>query len=316
MPSKSLTFLKWLLAGLFVLDAAAIGVVLVIIYLFYPGNLQSFFRPTVAIAQAPTAVPTVWIYTVTPFPPLPLTATVSASPTATPTATATLTYTPTQTRTFTPTNTFTTEPTATLTPVPTQIPTAVPAIDSIPSEALISGLVGYPQQYTLDCESRSAVDLAAYFGVSIDQMTFQNSLPLSDDPEEGFVGYYWGVQGQLPPSSYGVHAPPVAALLRAFGLRAYDQRGLSWDALRAEIAAGRPVMVWVILNTEPGWPVAYTASNGRSTIVAQYEHTVIVIGYSLDYVTLLDGDLVYIRSVDQFLQSWGVLGNMAVTIEP
>jgi hypothetical protein len=63
------------------------------------------------------------------------------------------------------------------------------------------------------------VDLAAYFGVYIDQMTFQGSLPLSDDPEEGFVGYYWGAQGQLPPSSYGVHAPPVAALLRAFGLQ-------------------------------------------------------------------------------------------------
>jgi hypothetical protein len=57
MPSKSLTFLKWLLAALFVLDAAAIGVVLVIIYLFYPGNIQSFFRLSVAIAQAPTAVP-------------------------------------------------------------------------------------------------------------------------------------------------------------------------------------------------------------------------------------------------------------------
>jgi predicted double-glycine peptidase len=62
--------------------------------------------------------------------------------------------------------------------------------------------------------------------------------------------------------------------------------------------------------------VAYMASNGRSTIVAQYEHTVIVIGYSADYVTLLDGNLVYIRSVDQFLQSWGVLGNMAVMVEP
>ena len=53
-------------------------------------------------------------------------------------------------------------------------------------------------------------------------------------------------QDRYPPGPYGVHAAPVGRLLRAYGLPADDKRGLSWDELRAEIAQGQPVIVWVI----------------------------------------------------------------------
>ncbi|MGW8250240.1 MAG: C39 family peptidase [Anaerolineales bacterium] len=150
---------------------------------------------------------------------------------------------------------------------------------SIPERAAVSGLVGYPQRFTLSCESRSAVDWAGYWGVNIREKKFLNSLPRTDNPDTGFVGNPNGEWGSLPPNSYGVHAEPVAALLRAYGLQAEAISGLSWDELRAEIAAGHPVIVWVIGQMWRGSPQRYTPSDGQTTTVARYEHTMILVGY-------------------------------------
>ena len=250
----------------------------------------------------------------------------SASPTPDPTATPTppeaqlnlpplpptQTPTPTFTATWTASPTFTATWTASPTPPPT--PTVPPVL---PDQALITNISGQMQRYTLDCEARSAVDWAAYFGLIVDEMDFQNGLPLSDNPETGFVGSYNDPRGQLPPHSYGVYAAPVAALLRAYGLPAYEQRFYPWDALRAEIAAGRPVIVWVVGNTfNGGTPLFYTAADGQTVPVIPFEHTVIVIGYDAERVTLLDGDQVYQRRLITFLNSWAVLGNQAISAAP
>jgi LysM repeat protein len=177
---------------------------------------------------------------------------------------------------------------------------------------------GQDQAYTLDCEARSAADWAGYFGTTISEWDFINRLPVSDDPDVGFVGSIYGARGQLPPADYGVHAGPVAALLRAYGLNAQARGGLAWDVLRGEIDAGRPAIVWVIGQIWDGTPIAYQApSTGRVTTVAAYEHTVIISGYSAgpgwEQVTVLDGGHSYDVSLTQFLRSWSVLGYMAVT---
>ena len=100
---------------------------------------------------------------------------------------------------------------------------------------------------------------------------------------------------------------------QAYGLPARAVTGLPWEALRAEIDANRPVITWVIGSVSNGAAVSYTAaSNGHTTLVAPYEHTVMVIGYGADSVTILDGGTTYSRSLAQFMASWGVLGNMAV----
>jgi LysM repeat protein len=41
--------------------------------------------------------------------------------------------------------------------------------DDLPDSAYVSGLLGHPQRFMLSCESRSAVDWAAYWGVTIDE---------------------------------------------------------------------------------------------------------------------------------------------------
>ncbi|OGO34290.1 MAG: hypothetical protein A2Z16_12710 [Chloroflexi bacterium RBG_16_54_18] len=195
-------------------------------------------------------------------------------------------------------------------------PPPPPPPPELPDVSIIQGVNGRAQALPLDCESRSAVDWAAYFGVPIGELNFMNALPVSDNPDAGFVGDPYGTWGQIPPDPYGVHAEPVAELLREYGLPAHAHRPLTWDELRSEIAAGRPVIVWIVGAVGNGAPEYYTALDSHLTVVARYEHTVIVTGYTPDTVYYLNGANIQTRSVVQFLDSWSVMRNMAITTQP
>ncbi|MDD5368340.1 MAG: LysM peptidoglycan-binding domain-containing protein [Anaerolineaceae bacterium] len=188
--------------------------------------------------------------------------------------------------------------------------------ETIPAEYYLSGVVGHAQSYTLSCESRSASDWAAYFGVSASEYDILSALPRTDNPETGFVGSPSGGWGNIPPDSYGVHAPPIARVLRSFGVNAQDRQGMAWDELRQEIASGRPVIVWIIGQMWPGTPISYTARDGQTTTVAYFEHTVIVTGYSPSFIYIVDAysgqDQIY--DLNAFLISWAVLGQRAVVL--
>jgi uncharacterized protein YvpB/LysM repeat protein len=187
---------------------------------------------------------------------------------------------------------------------------------SLPDAAYIPGVFGHAQAYSLSCEARSASDLAAFWGIYIGETEFLQSLPISDNPDQGFVGSPNDVWGRLPPHGYGVHADPVAATLRTFGLQAEAHHGLSWDDVQEEISAGRPVIVWVIGAMWTGTPVDYVASDGSVSRVAIYEHTMLLTGYSAESVQVIDaysGQYQYYWQ-NAFLDSWSVLGNMAVFV--
>lgn len=296
-------YLNWgvLIASLVLLAASAC----VVFFIFLQaGSVQAaipalLLKPFVATnTPSPSLTPSI---TFTPFLP------------ATPTQTFTVTSTPTVTETPTPTATYT--PIETPFPTSTVVPTRKPS-SGLPSEVYITDISGKAQFANLDCEARTAVDLAAYFGFSIPENDFLALLPRSDNPNEGFVGSIYDEKGQVPPASYGVHAAPVAALLRAYGLNAWDQYNMSFEELQREIAAGKPVMVWVIGNVWTGYGnMTFTTTNGDSVLVAHWEHTVLIIGYDPEHVTVLDGDLVYERPIANFMSSWGVLGNMAIILE-
>ncbi len=294
-------FLKWvtllLLSIIMLVCLAGAG------YYFLPSTLAAFLPSSpLTIENSPFTIDNFPSPTPTPFQPQTFT------PTITPTPTNTATPTPT------PTSTYTNTPTATITPPSTEtpIPTATPLF---PAEAYLGDFYGFPQTYNLSCESRSASDFARYFGVEFTETAFLWALPSSDNPNRGFVGSVTDPLGGLPPNGYGVHAGPVAELLRAWGLPASAQFGFSFESVQMEIAAGRPVMVWAIRDLGYSAPVSYTASDGETVIVAPYEHTVIVIGYGPDYVTVEDNGAIYSVSRAQFMSSWGVLGYMAITVE-
>ncbi len=186
-----------------------------------------------------------------------------------------------------------------------------------PEEAYISGFRGHAQAYSLSCEVRASVDLAGYFGVYLSEDQFLDALPRSDDPELGFVGYQNGFWGNIPPNDYGVHSQPVAQVLTEFGMPAIAQKHLVWQDLQAQIAAGRPVIVWVISEMWAGTPITYRTNAGRNVIVARYEHVMILQGYNANAVFAFDpysgSDKVY--RLQDFLKSWQVLENQAVLID-
>ena len=200
-----------------------------------------------------------------------------------------------------------------------------PPPTGLPRNAQIYGVTGRSQALPLDCESLSAVDWANSFGVGINELEFFYGLPGSDNPDRGFVGDVWGTWGQTPPHPYGVHAEPIAKRLRQYGLPADAERYLTWNHLRAEIAAGRPVIVWILGSQSTGYPYDYIvngipeyyiSSGGELSIVARYEHTVVLTGYTQDKVTYLNGGSIYQKDLKQFLESWSALGNMAVIYQP
>ncbi|MEN8243031.1 MAG: LysM peptidoglycan-binding domain-containing protein, partial [Chloroflexota bacterium] len=187
--------------------------------------------------------------------------------------------------------------------------------ETLPDYAFVEGLVGHGQTWPLSCESRSAADLAGYWGASVSETVFFEQLPKSDNPEAGFVGSVFGAWGQTPPNPYGVHAPPIAKLLREYGVNAKAHKGFTVKDIKREIAAGRPVMVWVIGRVWSGTPQTYLAKDGSEVIVAAYEHSMIAYGYDLGAIYLLDagsGSRAAF-SYDNFRTSWRVLGNLAVT---
>jgi uncharacterized protein YvpB len=183
-----------------------------------------------------------------------------------------------------------------------------------PSSYYVPGVIGHAQGYALSCESRSAADLAAFWGVNLGESDFLQALPKSDNPDQGFVGNPNERWGQLPPHGYGVHAGPVAETLRTFGVQAEAHTELSWDDLRGEISSGRPVIVWIIGAMWQGTAVDYITEDGSKVRAAAFEHTMLLTGYSENSIEVIDaysGNYQYYW-LDTFLESWSVLGNMAV----
>jgi len=215
------------------------------------------------------------------------------------------------TRKITITDVVTTTPLPIETSTPTILDTPTPEI-SFPDEYYIENVYGHRQFFSIGCEAAAAVDWARYYGEEIIEYNFQFDIPVSDNPDLGFVGDVRGPWGQAPPYAYGVHAGPLADTLQKYGLDAVAVRDYSLEELKKKITEDKPVIVWVIGNVVGGVPFEYTDSEGNTTIVAAYEHVVIVTGYNSDSIRYLNNGKVYETPIDNFMNSWGVLGNMAV----
>jgi uncharacterized protein YvpB len=200
-----------------------------------------------------------------------------------------------------------------------QTPKATPSITPIPiltpdfpAQYYIDNIRGHKQFFPIGCETSTAVDWAAFYGTMINEFEFQYRLPLSDNPEIGFVGVVEGPWGQVPPYSYGVHAGPIADLLEKYGMSARSVKEMSLEELKVQVSGDNPVITWVIGNVVGGIPYEYTDSQGNKVIVAAYENTVIVTGYTEEKIRYMNNGKFYETPTDVFLNSWGILGNLAV----
>jgi uncharacterized protein YvpB len=194
-------------------------------------------------------------------------------------------------------------------PTPTPPPTLTPNSAWVP-------VLGQPQSRNLSCESRSVADLASYWDVAVDELQFLTALGRSDNPHKGFVGDVDQPPGSLPPYGYGVYAEPVAATLRDYGLDAHPVYNLGLDGIRAELLAGRPVMVWATYRMEPHEPLEWVSSDGRVSTVVPFMHTFLVTGFDPGRVFVLDAydTSVQYYSADVFLQVWNYFDQMAVVV--
>jgi uncharacterized protein YvpB len=185
--------------------------------------------------------------------------------------------------------------------------------DGLPVEHYIYGLLGHKQYFKLGCEAAATHDWAWYFGYNINETEFQSKLPISDNPEVGFVGNVDSKWGQAPPFAYGVHVGPVAQLLQEeYDVPAVAVKDFSLERLKRQIASDQPVIVWVIGNMVGGIPYEYTAKDGKKVIVAAYEHVVIITGYNKTHIRYENNGKFFDTPTEVFLNSWKVLGNMAL----
>ncbi len=188
--------------------------------------------------------------------------------------------------------------------------------DEPPPSASVEGVVGYPQEHDLSCESRSATDLAAFWGVPFAEDDFFRRLPKSDNPYRGFLGDVDQPPGSMPPAGYGVYAGPIAATLRSFGLDAQAWREWGLDDLRAELAAGWPVIVWATYDMRLPEVQSWVSTDGATSPIVQWQHTFIAVGYDDVGVYLVDAYDAATKhfAYEQFALAWAQLGGMAVTV--
>jgi uncharacterized protein YvpB len=188
--------------------------------------------------------------------------------------------------------------------------------EELPPSAFIEGVVGHPQEHSLSCESRSAVDLAAFWGVTLTEDDFFRRLPKSDNPHRGFLGGVDSPAGSMPPHGYGVYAGPVAASMRSFGLDARSHRYWNLSDLKAEIAAGRPVIIWATYDMQLPGVQEWTSSDGETSLVVRWQHTFIAVGYDEGNVYLIDAYDAGTKhfSYAAFDAAWAQLERLAVTV--
>ena len=183
----------------------------------------------------------------------------------------------------------------------------------LPESHYIWDIWGHRQYFPIGCEASAANDWAWYFGVEINEFNFQMELPVSDNPDLGFVGSVDGPWGQVPPYAYGVHAAPVAKVLKEnYGMNAEAAKDFTIEEIKQEIAVDQPMIAWVIGNVVGGIPYEYTDQAGNTVTVAAYEHVVILTGYNEESLRYMNNGKFYDVKYEYFENSWSVLENMVV----
>lgn len=182
----------------------------------------------------------------------------------------------------------------------------------IPDSAYIRGVPLYTQIHNLSCEYAAAKMITAYWGEMVPESQFIANIPVRDNPHFGYRGNIDGGGGGL--TNYGIYSEPIANYLSSIGFKTYAFYG-DVNSLKAEIANGHPVVVWVTIAMQYATPVRVYA-DGSPVKLVPGEHAVVVTGY--------DAGGVYVNGPGQgirakfgwadFERTWGYFDNMALSI--
>ncbi|PKO22310.1 MAG: hypothetical protein CVU38_10095 [Chloroflexi bacterium HGW-Chloroflexi-1] len=197
-------------------------------------------------------------------------------------------------------------------PAPTETP-------DIPAEVLLREVPSGKQTRSLNCEFQTASDLAWYYGqpYTWEEIYQYVGHDVGGNPHKGFVGRSFDdAPGQLYPQGYGVYAEPIALAFAQLGLAAEASYGNPPEWLQAQLAGGRPVMVWATANMTVHPVATWTAADGAVVRGVPGEHTYLAVGYNQDGVWLIDpwdGQRRFFPW-EVFLRSWDLLERMALVV--
>ena len=183
---------------------------------------------------------------------------------------------------------------------------------SLPASAQIQEMQAVRQEHRLSCEYAAARAAAARWGVHLTENELIAAIPADPNPHHGFRGNIDGMPGGT--EDYGVYPEPIAIFLEKKGLLAKILTGGVGD-LKAEIARGRPVLVW-LRSKAGGEEPSLAKIGGQKVRLLPYEHTMAAYGYDERGVVLMDpftGFPDYYPWA-RFLRDWGYLGQMALSV--
>jgi uncharacterized protein YvpB len=173
----------------------------------------------------------------------------------------------------------------------------------------------YSQQRNLSCEYASLVMAMAAYGTWISEWTFDEMVPLSDNPHWGYRGDINGDWGNT--IDYGVYPEPLVGPLAQLGFRGqvlYAQGDAG--PLKRYLANGVPVVVWLGMKGDQAY-YEY-ASDGTPYKVNPGYHVVVAYGFDESGVYAADpatGGTVSWLWTD-FMWMWDAMDGMSLAVWP
>ncbi|HEX2915104.1 MAG TPA: C39 family peptidase [Chloroflexia bacterium] len=184
---------------------------------------------------------------------------------------------------------------------------------SIPDRVVLDNLPYYYQQRNLSCEYAAAHTITLFWNKPVSEGDFINAIGYNANPHIGFRGNIDGPFGGT--RDYGIYAEPIARALSEKGFQTKLLAGGA-DALKQELALGRPVQVWTIAGLGWGSPFQTQIDGATVTLVAG-EHSMVIYGYDQNGVYISDpSGGHYQASWGSFLRSWSYFNYMALSFWP
>jgi uncharacterized protein YvpB len=186
---------------------------------------------------------------------------------------------------------------------------------SVDADSAFVEVPTYVQQRNLSCEYASLVIALGAYDTWVSEWTFDELVPLSDNPHWGYRGDINGSWGNT--IDYGVYPEPLVGPLVELGFRGevfYAQGDAS--SLQRYLANGVPVILWLGMWGDQSY-YEY-ASDGTPYMINPGYHVVVSYGYDESGVYAVDpatGSTVS-WSWGDFMWMWDAMDGMALAVWP
>ena len=169
------------------------------------------------------------------------------------------------------------------------------------------------QERNLSCEYAAAYIATSAFGNGVPESTFLAQVPAASNPHYGYRGNIDGLWGNT--TDYGVYPEALVPVLSGAGFATevmYTQGDIA--PLKAQIDAGRPVVVWLGFWGD----TRETLADQDTYAVFAGMHVVTVYGYDEAGVHVSDpaSGAYAFHSWDAFIGMWSVIDGMSLAIYP